>query len=114
MQTHSNATAPKLSGVPETLLIPLWARAAEHDMPRPIVQDQRAVELVERIDYDFSRFQKSRFSQLGVAVRTQLLDDAVRGFLARAPKKPLIINLGAGLDTRHARRIVISKALFIL
>lgn len=92
----------RLTGVPETMLIPLWARAAETGRSDAIIRDEKAVEMVARIDYDFSKFAKSRFSQLGVAVRTMLLDRATQAFLDQNPKA-CIINLGAGLDTRHAR-----------
>ncbi|HPQ68399.1 MAG TPA: class I SAM-dependent methyltransferase [bacterium] len=92
----------KLTGIPETMLIPLWARAVETKMPRPIVRDDRASEILERIDYDFSKFAKAKFSQLGVSIRTMLLDNAVRAFLNRQPSA-CIINLGAGLDTRRER-----------
>jgi len=47
-----------LKGVPETLLIPLWARAVESENSDPIVKDNKAVEMMERIDYDFSKFEK--------------------------------------------------------
>jgi len=92
----------KLTGIPETMLIPLWARAAETGGGAPLVRDEKAVEMLSRIDYDFSKFRSARFSQLGVAVRTMLLDRAVRTFLDEYPGA-CVINLGAGLDTRHAR-----------
>ena len=91
-----------LSGVPETMLIPLWARAEEARKPNPIFRDDKASELVSTIDYDFARFEKAWRSQVGVAVRTILLDNAVRAFLARNPDA-VIVNLGAGLDTRYTR-----------
>jgi len=84
------------------MLIPLWARAAETGGPDPLVRDEKAVEMLSRIDYDFSKFRSARFSQLGVAVRTMLIDRAVRTFLDEHPEA-CVINLGAGLDTRHER-----------
>lgn len=92
----------KLAGIPETLLIPLWARAVEGRRPNPIVNDDKAAEMVSRIDYDFSKFDKSWLSQVGVSIRTMLLDNAVRAFLERN-HAAVVINLGAGLDTRHER-----------
>lgn len=93
---------PKLSGVPETLLIPLWARAVETTRPDAIIKDAQAVEMLQSIDYDFRKFDKTWMSQLGVAVRTQLLDRAVADFIRQNPAA-VVINLGAGLDTRFAR-----------
>ncbi|TCL76962.1 O-methyltransferase involved in polyketide biosynthesis [Hydrogenispora ethanolica] len=93
---------PNLSGVPETLLIPLWAKAAETRRKRPIFRDERAVAMIERIDYDFSRFAKAWRSQIGIVVRTGILDRAAREFMAEHPDG-VVINLGCGLDTRFHR-----------
>ncbi len=98
----SGKRQPKLRGVPETLLIPLWARAVETSNSDPIIRDDKAVEMVAAIDYDFFRFESSWLSQVGVSVRTKLLDDATRKFLARNPGGT-VVNLGAGLDTRYER-----------
>ena len=48
-----------LSGIPETLLVALWARAAETQSNCPVISDKKAVEMVAVIDYDFSRFEKN-------------------------------------------------------
>lgn len=92
----------KLSGIPETMLIALWARAAETETDNPIIRDDKAVEMVSQIDYDFSKFASARLTQLGVAIRTMILDKAVSAFLRQNPEA-VVINLGAGLDTRYAR-----------
>ena len=95
-------TDHKLSGIPETMLIPLWARAVEANQAAPIIMDRKAGEMLSRIDYDFEKFSKSRMSQIGVCVRTQILDNAVSAFLAKHPDA-VVVNLGAGLDTRFER-----------
>lgn len=92
----------KLQGIPETLLIPLWARAQETRQSDPVIRDESAVEMVSWIDYDFEKFRKSWLTQLGVSVRTMLLDNATRKFLENNPNA-VVVNLGAGLDTRHER-----------
>lgn len=43
-----------LSGVPETMLQTVYARARE-TQTRGALRDDKAVELVNRLDYDFSR-----------------------------------------------------------
>lgn len=92
----------KLTGVPETLLIPLWARAYETGLPKPIVRDEKAIEMVSRIDYDFGKFEKVWMSQVGVAIRTEILDEQAAAFIAAHPNA-LVVNLGAGLCTRFSR-----------
>ncbi|MFV0601687.1 MAG: class I SAM-dependent methyltransferase [Brachymonas sp.] len=93
---------PRLRGIPETLLIPLWARAAESAEIHPIIRDPGAVRMLAEIDYDFARFGSARLSRWGVAVRTLLLDRAAQAFLERHPRA-CVVNLGCGLDTRHMR-----------
>ena len=43
-----------LSGVPETMLQTVYARAGE-TQTRSALRDDKAVELVNRLDYDFAR-----------------------------------------------------------
>ena len=92
----------QISGVPETLLIPLWAKAVETGKDGAIIGDAKSVEIVNSIDYDFSKFEKSWASQTGVSIRTLILDTAVREFLGKNGDA-VIVNLGAGLDTRFER-----------
>lgn len=92
----------KLEGVSETLLIPLWARATETQRPDAIIKDDHAVRMMEQIEYDFTKFEKTWLSQIGVVVRTEILDRAVTNFISKHPDA-VIINLGCGLDTRFLR-----------
>ncbi len=92
----------QLDGVPETMLIPLYARAVETARPDAIIQDPHAVAMMARIDYDFSKFDDAPLSALGVAIRTEILDDWTRHYLAAHPDA-VVVNLGAGLDTRFFR-----------
>lgn len=92
----------KLSNVSETLLIPLWARAKETMYENSIIKDNKAVEIMKKIDYDFSKFDKSWMTQLGVAVRTKIFDDQVRKFINNNFNS-IVINIGCGLDTRFER-----------
>jgi hypothetical protein len=83
-------SAGRLQGVPETLLLPLYNRALESKRTDAIVHDERAVELLGRIDYDFSKFGKLH---VGFLVRAERTDDSVREFLARYPDGA-VMNLG--------------------
>ena len=93
---------PNLQGVPETLLIPLWARAVEAEQARPIIKDAKAAEIMNGIDYDFAKFSRAWKSQIGIVVRTELLDHATRNFIQKYPNA-VVINIGCGLDTRFAQ-----------
>jgi O-methyltransferase involved in polyketide biosynthesis len=92
----------ELTGISETLLIPLGMRATESMRAKSIIHDPVAIDIVNQINYDFSKFKSARLSQLGVSIRTMLLDRALTAFINSHPDT-VVINLGAGLDTRHAR-----------
>lgn len=95
-------SANVLTGAMETLLIPLWARAAESTRPAPILVDSKALGIVEAIDYDFHRFERMGGKQAGYCVRALLVDNWVRQFLKDHPAGP-VVDIGAGLDTRYER-----------
>lgn len=87
-----------LRNVPATLLIPLYFKAKE-TMEDGILLDDSAVDAVKKIDYDFRRFDSDKLSQTGVAVRTMLLDLILDEMRAKHDDL-IVVNLGAGLDTR--------------
>ncbi len=92
-----------LSGVPETLLVPLYARAQETQRPDAICHDPQAVAMMAKIDYDFNKFAETgATSSLGIAVRTEILDEQTSAYIAQQPDA-VIINIAAGLDTRFLR-----------
>jgi O-methyltransferase involved in polyketide biosynthesis len=91
-----------LTGIPETLLIPLAMRANETLRTNPIVKDRKAIEIVSQIEYDFEKFRSAKLSHLGVSIRTMLLDRELMKFVKKNPNC-IVINLGAGLDTRKDR-----------
>ena len=95
-------TTQKLTNVPETMLITVWARAVETQTKNPIIIDQKAVECVNQIDYDFSKFSKSKMSQIGCSIRAKLIDDEAQKFIAENPDC-VVIQLGTGLDARFDR-----------
>ncbi|MDT0269007.1 class I SAM-dependent methyltransferase [Streptomyces sp. DSM 44915] len=92
---------PALGAVQETLLIPLYGRAVEHRAAEPALRDPRAVQLVEAMDYDFSRFAELP-SLTGSVLRTVLFDHWTRDFLARHPNGT-VVEIGTGLNTRYER-----------
>jgi len=98
-----NKVSLKLSGVPETMLIPIRARVLETKRENGIINDPKSVEILEQIDYDFSgKKEVSKGSQLGVAIRSKILDELTTVFLA-SHENPIVVNLGCGLDTRFHR-----------
>lgn len=90
-----------LSGVPETMLQTLYARARE-SRGRGVIRDKKAEELIARLDYDFSLAEKDTAMRSGVIARTLVLDKLVGDWLRQHPGT-VVVNIACGLDTRCCR-----------
>jgi len=93
-----------LGNVQITLLLPLWGRAAENRKRRPLLVDRKALEIIDRIDYDFTRMAArirsiSRFEWIARSIH---IDRSIQEFLGRHPEAT-IVNVGCGLDTTFDR-----------
>ena len=91
----------RLSGVPETMLQTVYARARE-SMGRGAICDKKAEEIIDRLDYDFSLAEKDTAMRCGVIARTIVLDRLVGAWLAEHPGA-VVVNIACGLDTRCYR-----------
>ena len=91
-----------LRGVSETMLQTLYARAKETQKPSHYINDQTAVEIVSRLDYDFSNADKDAAMSSGVIARTILLDRMTESYLTLHPGTT-VVNIACGLDTRCYR-----------
>jgi O-methyltransferase involved in polyketide biosynthesis len=78
MSALSETVDSQLEGVPETLLIPLWARAQEQKRADPIIIDPDAARIVESLDYDFDRLRMKRVETENFCVRSRVLDNLIR------------------------------------
>ena len=91
----------KLSGVPETMLQTVYARAKE-SRGRGAIHDAKAEETIERLDYDFSLADKDTAMHSGVIARTIVLDRLTKAWLGAHPGA-VVVNIACGLDTRCYR-----------
>jgi O-methyltransferase involved in polyketide biosynthesis len=93
----------ELAGVPGTLLWTLWHRAVEARRPDSVLDDPRAVELVEQIDYPFAeRFGGNALVAQWQALRVLRFDQEIGRFLAANPEGT-VVALGEGLETQFFR-----------
>ena len=90
-----------LSGVPETMLQTVFARAKE-TKTRGAITDSKAVEIIDRLDYDFSAADQDTAMHSGVIARTIVLDRLVKAYLA-GHGGAVVVNVACGLDTRCYR-----------
>ena len=91
----------KLSGVPETMLQTVYARAKE-SAGRGVIQDKKAEEIIDKLDYDFSLADKDTAMHSGVIARTLVLDRLVGTWLTEN-SGAVVVNIACGLDTRCYR-----------
>jgi O-methyltransferase involved in polyketide biosynthesis len=101
----TETTDQTLSGVAETLLLPLYNRAMESQRPDAMLKDEKAVELVTQMRLDFSRVRQIPMPELLKVLRiifTREMDRYAREFLARHPQA-VVVHIGCGLDTRFER-----------
>jgi len=94
-----------LDGVAETLLITLYIRALESQRPDALLIDEKALDLVNRKDYDFSRFTKFKMDEadkLAIILRNREFDRYARDFITRH-SEAVVVHIGCGLDSRFER-----------
>ncbi|PID94224.1 MAG: hypothetical protein CSA95_04085 [Bacteroidetes bacterium] len=93
----------KKGTVEETLLLPLWGRAYETQKKNPRIIDNKAVEIMSKLDYDFSDIAKTQtISQHGWVARCMHMDKLVEEFITKYPEAT-IVNIGCGMDTTFSR-----------
>lgn len=93
---------PVLTGAAETMLQSFYARAKYSRTKNHKFYDAKAIELVEKIDYDFSKAEKDSTMSDGVIARTIVFDELVKDFIDRNPDCT-VVNIACGLDTRFYR-----------
>lgn len=84
------------------MLATFYAKALDADFPKPILGDRYAKEIVERIDYDWTKTTINARRAPSVTTRTAHFDAWVRQFLAAHPQAT-VLHLGCGLDARFFR-----------
>ncbi|MBE9098353.1 class I SAM-dependent methyltransferase [Vacuolonema iberomarrocanum] len=102
MTSTQRQSTDQLTGVAETLMITLYARAVETQRDDSLFQDPKAVEIAQSTDYNFEKYAKGWSSQLGVVIRVKEYDRIVKNFITTHPNA-IVINLGCGLCTRFMR-----------
>ncbi len=86
----------------ETLLIPLYGKAMESKRNNPILQDEKAVEIVERIAYPFENLKINHKTNIMMSIRAAILDRFATAFIEVNPESTCF-HLGCGLDSRCLR-----------
>lgn len=91
-----------LSQEKATLLIPLFGKAKEYLSKSPLIIDEKAVEIVNQIDYHFQSLKIPEKTNRLMCLRAKLIDDLVDDLLLKS-NRSAVIHLGCGLDSRYNR-----------
>jgi O-methyltransferase involved in polyketide biosynthesis len=91
-----------LNAVSETLMIPLYSRAEESQRPNPLIKDEKAVEIVRQMDYDFRQMKLSGGDKVAMILRLREFDRLAKELLTRHPDS-VVVHIGCGLDTCFER-----------
>lgn len=92
----------EMTGVPETMIQTLYARAMESEKKGHLIYDKKAMEIVKEMDYDFTKAKEDAMMRNGVVARTIVLDELVQNYVTAHPNA-VVINIACGLDTRFYR-----------
>ena len=110
----------KLSGISQSMLACLWGRAQLSKKHSSLFYDEKAIELVEKIDYDdlaasddgpsdglqlsfFHTAHQLDLPEFGLlTLRARKFDEMAKKYIAEHPRAS-VVNLGAGLDTTFYR-----------
>lgn len=96
------AEVGSLVGAGPTLLMPLWARAQEARRSDALLRDDKAVEIVDALDFDFDQMLRKRVPAADYCIRASIIDQMVLPHLERTPGRT-VVEFGVGLDTRFDR-----------
>ena len=91
-----------LEGVEKTMLLTLFAKAKHSQQKNHKFYDSKAIEVISKVNYDFSIAEKDKFMQLGTIARTIVLDEMVSDYINTHPECT-IVNIASGMDTRFNR-----------
>ncbi len=94
----TDKTKVTLTHEQETLLIPLYAKAQNN----ALFVDHKANEVLDGIDYDFSRLRIPQKTAVTLRMRASQLDAWTRDFLQQH-SDALVLHPGCGLDSRCVR-----------
>ena len=92
-------TLPTFTPVEDSLFLTLYCWHSTTCLPKPVLSDAMADEIVRELDYPFEQFKVNENFILNIALRAKKLDEVAAGFIRHHPDA-VGLDLGAGLDTR--------------
>lgn len=91
-----------LEGVEKTMLLTLFAKAQHSQEKNHKFYDKKAIDVISKIEYDFTAANKDKKMKMGVIGRTIVLDEMVSDYIKKH-SHCTIVNIASGMDTRFNR-----------
>lgn len=93
-----------LAGVEQTLLLPLWGRYSESKKPHGLLKDDKCVEVVDRLQLDFTALERQQhpLTRLAWITRAWNTDRELSRCMEGTPEVTVVC-LGCGLETAFYR-----------
>lgn len=91
----------ELNNESKTLFIPLLGKAIM-SKDNIFLDDPKAEEIIENLDYDFSSLKQSKWLSMYMSLRSLIIDELCNNYL-KEHEDATIIHLGCGLDSRNLR-----------
>ena len=91
----------QLNNESKTLFIPLLGRAQMSEK-NLFLKDTKAEEIINKVDYDFTKLKQSKWLSMYMSLRGLLIDELTNKYLSNN-KNTTVIHLGCGLDSRCLR-----------
>ena len=91
-----------VEGIPEGMLQALRGRERESKREGHFLYDEKAVQVVESLDYDFAGLDEAAAMGRGAIAKAVLLDGLVGDFIRENPGAA-VVDLSCGIDTRFYR-----------
>jgi O-methyltransferase involved in polyketide biosynthesis len=100
----TNSNSVNLGSVQETMLLPLWGRAVETQKSKPLLVDNKAVSIINRIPYDFTTISNNirKLTRASWIARSIFFDKKISDFIKENPSAT-VVNIGCGLNTTFDR-----------
>ncbi|WP_219462923.1 class I SAM-dependent methyltransferase [Nonomuraea rhizosphaerae] len=102
MRTKRDMEKVRLTGAKGTLLYTLYFRALDSRSPRPILGDEWAPRILDRLDHNHLKVKMAAGDRYVGILRARRLDDWTGRYLAENPGAT-VLQLGCGLDSRAFR-----------
>ena len=83
-------------------MITLHARCVETQRKNPIIQDPKALQITNQLDYNFGKFTREGIVPLSCVLRAKEIDRIVHNFIS-THQNAIVVNLGSGLCSRFLR-----------